>query len=110
MTGGEVYPINVWINEERFQALQGSGLEGMAESVLAGLKVIRVPATAAQRDALLRRFPGAKCDTATTKTIELLPRTIKDQIFALVIEQRSVDVLSDYLRSLERGEERRDDA
>lgn len=96
----ECYPINIWINEERFAKLQQAGIADMAEDVLAGLKVIKVPTTAAQRDVIVAAFPMAKCDTATTKTIELLPREIKDKVFDLVVQQGSVDVIERFLRTL----------
>ncbi|MBI4317756.1 MAG: hypothetical protein HY675_04640 [Chloroflexi bacterium] len=92
------YPINIWINEERYEKLQQAGVAQMAEEVLAGLKAIQVPATSEQKDALLEKFPMAKCDTATTGTIELLPRDVKDRIFDLVVEKRSVDVVGDFLK------------
>jgi hypothetical protein len=96
----ETFPINIWINEERLEALNKAGVAGMTEDVLAGLKVIRVPANASQRDALLKRYPTAKCDTATTKTIELLPREVKDQLLQLVLKKGSVDVVDELLTSL----------
>jgi hypothetical protein len=96
----ETFPINIWINEERLEALNNAGVAGMTEDVLAGLKVIRVPANASQRDALLKRYPTAKCDTATTKTIELLPREVKDQLLQLVLKKGSVDVVDELLTSL----------
>jgi hypothetical protein len=99
----ETFPINIWINEERLEALSKAGVAEMTEDVLAGLKVIRVPANASQRDALLKRYPMAKCDTATTKTIELLPREVKDQMLELVLKKGSVDVLEDLLASLGQG-------
>lgn len=96
----ERYPINIWINEERYDKLQRAGVANMAEEVLAGLKVIKVPTTPAQRDAILKAFPMAKCDTATTKTIELLPREVKDRIFDCIVESRSVDVAESFLKTL----------
>lgn len=96
----EVYPINIWINEDRYEKLGAAGLAGMAKDVLAGLKVIQVPTTAAQKDALLARFPKAKCDTATTKTIELLPREVKDRLLDLVLQRGNVDVADEFLGSL----------
>ena len=96
----EVYGINIWINEDRYEKLRAAGLADMTKDVLAGLKVIQVPTTAAQRDALLARFPKAKCDTATTKTIELLPRGVKDALLDLVLQKQSVDVAAEYLKSL----------
>lgn len=63
----ETYPINIWINEERYIQLQAAGLADLTEDVLAGMKVLKVPATAEQRDELLQRYPGAKYDSATTR-------------------------------------------
>ena len=70
----EKFPINIWVNEERYDKLQTAGLADMCEEMLAGLKVIRVYANSAQRDKILQVFPTAKFDSATTKSIELLPR------------------------------------
>ena len=92
--------VNIWINEERYERLQKAGLTDAARDVLAGLKVIQVPATAAQKDTILKKFPQAKCDTATTKTIELLPRAVKDRILDLVVEKKSIEVMPDFLRYL----------
>jgi hypothetical protein len=93
----EKYPINIWINEDRFAKLESAGLAGMCEEMLAGLKVLRVYANDAQRDKILAVFPTAKFDSATTKSIELLPKDAKDGIFAKCVEKKSVEVLDDYL-------------
>lgn len=98
----ETYPINLWVNEERLEKLQAAGLAGMCKEVLAGLKVVAVPNTAEQRDKILKIFPVAKFDTATTKSIENLPRKIKDQIFDLVVKKKSLDVMGDYIKSQEK--------
>ena len=98
----ETYPINLWINEERLEKLQAAGLASMCKEVLAGLKVIAVPNTADQRDKVLKIFPMAKFDTATTKSIEALPRKIKDQIFDLVVKKKSLDVMGDFIKSQEK--------
>ena len=95
----ETFPINVWINEERYQKLQQAGLAPMAQEMLAGLKVLRVPTTAEQRDEILKKYPMAKYDSATTKSIELLPRKVKDEIFDLVIKKKTLNVMQDYLKS-----------
>jgi len=87
----ERYPINIWINEERFAKLQAAGLSDMAKEAFAGLKVLSVMTTETQKDELIKRFPGSKCDTATTKTVELLPRVFKDKLFDLVIQHKSVE-------------------
>ena len=93
----EKFPINIWVNEERYDKLQAAGLADMCEEMLAGLKVIRVYANSAQRDKVLQVFPTAKFDSATTKSIELLPREVKDAIFDKVVEKKSIDILEDFL-------------
>ncbi len=95
----DTFPINVWINEERYQKLQEAGLGQMAQEMLAGLKVLRVPTTADQRDEILKKYPMAKFDSATTKSIELLPRQVKDKIFDLVVQKKTVDVMGEFLKS-----------
>lgn len=95
----EKYPINIWVNEERYEKLQKAGLAGMCKEMLAGLKVIQVYANDAQRDKILKVFPTAKFDSATTKSIELLPRKVKDAIFDKVIEKQSIDILDDFLKA-----------
>jgi hypothetical protein len=93
----EKYPINLWVNEERYDKLQKAGLADMCEEMLAGLKVIRVYADDAQKDKILKVFPTAKFDASTTKSIELLPREVKDKIFDKVIEKQNVDMMDDFL-------------
>ena len=92
------YPINIWVNEERFAKLEKAGLSGMTKEAMAGLKVIFVYANDEQRDKLLKAYPGAKFDSATTKSIELLPRKVKDEIFDLVIKNQNIDVLDEFLK------------
>jgi len=93
----EKFPINIWINEERYAALQKAGLAEMAEEMLAGLKVLRVYANAGERDKILKVFPTAKFDSATTKSIELLPKAVKDKIFDLCVAKKSVNIMADFL-------------
>ena len=38
----EKFPINIWINEERYEKLQKAGLAHLCQEMLAGLKVLRV--------------------------------------------------------------------
>ncbi len=95
----EKFPINIWVNEERFERLKDAGLADMCEEMLAGMKVIRVYANEAQRDKILKAFPTAKFDSATTKSIELLPREVKDAIFTKVVEKQSIEVLEDFLQA-----------
>jgi hypothetical protein len=56
-----------------------------------------VYANEAQKDKILKVFPTAKFDSATTKSIELLPRDVKDKMFDLVIEKKTVDILDEFL-------------
>lgn len=95
----ETYPINIWINEERLEKLQKAGLAGMTKEMLAGLKVLQVPTNAEERDAILKLFPMAKYDSATTKSIELLPRAVKDKIFDLVVEKKSLNIIGEFIKS-----------
>ena len=91
------YPINIWVNEERFEKLQEAGLADMCEEMLAGLKVIRVYCDDAQKDKVLKVFPTAKFDSATTKSIELLPKDVKDRIFDKIVEKQSVEIMGEFL-------------
>ena len=93
----EKFPINIWVNEERYEKVQTAGLADMCEEMLAGLKVIRVYANSEQRDKILKVFPTAKFDSATTKSIELLPREVKDAIFAKVVEKKNIEILEEFL-------------
>jgi hypothetical protein len=95
----EKFPINIWVNEDRYDKLQQAGLAKMCEEMMAGLKVIRVYANAAQRDKILKVFPTAKFDSATTKSIELLPKDVKDKIFDNVVKRSSVDILDEFLKA-----------
>jgi len=98
----ETYPINIWINEDRLAKLQKAGLDSLTQEMLAGLKVLRVPTNDKQRDEILKIYPMAKYDSATTKTIELLPRDVKDKIFDMVIEKKTVDMMDDYIKSVKK--------
>jgi hypothetical protein len=95
----EKYPINIWVNEDRYEKLQKAGLADMCEEMLAGLKVIRVYTNDTQRDKVLQTFPTAKFDSATTKSIELLPPKVKDRIFDMVVEKKNIDVMDDFLKT-----------
>jgi len=93
----EKYPINIWVNEERYKKLEKAGLADMCEEMLAGMKVIRVFTDDAQKNKILKVFPTAKFDSATTKSIELLPRDVKDKIFDLVVQKAKVDIMDEFL-------------
>jgi len=93
--------INIWINEERFEKLQEAGLADMATDKLAGMKVIQVKCTEEQKDQIMSKFPTAKYDASTTRTIELLPREVKDKIFEVAVAKKSTgpDVIDEFLKS-----------
>jgi len=93
----QTFPINIWINEDRLKRLQQAGLADMAQEAFAGLKKLAVPANEKQREAILKKFPMAKFDSATTKSIELLPKDVKDKIFDLVVTNKTLDVLDTFL-------------
>jgi hypothetical protein len=95
----EKYPINLWVNEERYEKLKNAGLADMCKEMLAGLKVIQVYANEEQKNEILRLYPMAKFDTATTKSIELLPKKVKDRIFDLIVEKQTIDVIDEFLKS-----------
>jgi hypothetical protein len=98
----ETFPINIWINEERFKALQDAGLAGLLKEELAGMKVLIVPCTAAQRDKVLELFPMAKYDAATTKSIELLPKFVKDKIYELCVARKKLDVMDEFIAGFQK--------
>lgn len=95
----ETYPINIWINEERFEKIKVAGLAEMTKDVLAGMRTLQIPCSAQEKDEFLKKFPMAKFDSATTKTIELVPRQVKDKIFDLAIQKKSVHVIGEFLKS-----------
>lgn len=96
----EKYPINIWINDERYEKLQEAGLANMAEDVLAGMKVLKLQCTEKQKDEILKVYPMAKFDTATTRSIELLPAVVKDKMFSLVVKNKSLDIMEEFLNSV----------
>jgi sorbitol-specific phosphotransferase system component IIBC len=99
----ETFPINIWINEERFKALQDAGLANMLKEELAGMKVMIVPCSEAQRDKVLKLFTMAKYDAATTKSIELLPKFVKDKIYEMAVKRKTLGVIDEFLAGFEKA-------
>lgn len=93
----ETFPINIWINEERFKALQDAGLGSLLKEELAGMKVLIVPCTEAQRDKVLKLFPMAKYDAATTKSIELLPKYVKDKLYDMAVKRKTLNMMDEFV-------------
>jgi len=94
----EMCSINLWINEERYEKLNKLGLADMTKDVLAGMKVLQLQCTGEQRDRILKIYPMAKWDSATTKSIELLPAEAKDKMFNLVVRKGNLDVAEEFLK------------
>ncbi len=94
----EMCSINLWINEERYERLNKVGLADVTKDVLAGMKLLQLRCTQEQKDRILKLYPMAKFDSATTKSIELLPAEAKDKIFNLVIKRRSLDIIEEFLK------------
>jgi len=99
----EKYPINIWINDERYEKLQEADLANMTEDVLAGMRVLKLQCTEEQKDQILKVYPMAKFDTATTRSIELLPAEVKDKMFSLVVKNKSLDVVEEFLKEVRKG-------
>jgi hypothetical protein len=92
-------PIFIWINEERYEELEKLGLAHHCTERLAGLKVLTVNCTNDQAETLVKDF-GAKHDTSTTGSVELLPKKVKNAIFNKIVEKKSLDVMDDVLKEV----------
>ena len=90
--------INIWINEERNEKLANAGLAHLAKDALAGMKILQLYCTKEQKDRILKFYSQAKFDSATTKSIELLPPEVKNKIFNLIIKNKSLNVLDEFLK------------
>ena len=95
----EMCSINLWVNEERYERLNKVGLAHMTKDVLAGMKVLQLQCTEEQKDRILKLYPMAKFDSATTKSIGLIPARAKDEIFDLVIKRKSLDIIEQFLKN-----------
>ncbi len=90
--------INIWINEERNEKLSIAGLGDLTKDALAGMKILRLHCTKEQKNEILKLYSMAKYDSATTKSIELLPPEVKNKIFNLIIKNKSLNVLDEFLK------------
>lgn len=91
--------INIWINEERNSKLDNIGLANLTEDALAGMKILRLHCTKEQKNKILKLYPMAKYDSATTKSIELLPPEVKNEIFNLIAKKKRLNVLDEFLNN-----------
>jgi len=92
--------INIWINEERNSRLASAGLANLTEDALAEMKILRLQCIKEQKNKILKLYPMAKYDSETTKSIELLPPEVKNEIFVLIIKKKSLNVLNEFLSSV----------
>ena len=76
------------------------GLANVAKDVLAGMKVLKLQCTKEQKDRILQFYPMAKFDSATTRSIELLPAEAKDKMFNLVIKKGNLDIIEEFFESI----------
>jgi len=90
--------INIWINEERNEKLANAGLAHLTKDALAGMKILRLHCTKKQKNEILKLYPMAKYDSATTKSIELLPPEVKNKILNLIIKNKNLNVLDEFLK------------
>lgn len=91
--------VNVWINEERLEALANAGMADLATEAFAGMKLLEISTTEEQKNLILQRYPSAKYDSSTTRSIELLPKQAKDRLLELSITMHSTgpDVMGRFL-------------
>lgn len=95
--------IYIWLTEEMSKRLEELGLN-YAKDVLGGMKRIEIEVEEEIVKRIIKIFPNAKVDTATTKSIELLPKSFKGEILKVIMEKR-VDpkkALLEVLNALER--------
>jgi len=92
--------INIWINEERNEKLVNAGLAHLTKDALAGMKILQLNCTKEQKDKILKLYSQAKFDSATTKSIELLPPKAKDKMFDLVIKKKTIEVIDEFLNNI----------
>ncbi|MGD1170499.1 DUF6955 family protein [Mycobacterium seoulense] len=105
MSGDEkTIKVNVWINEERLEALAKAGMADSAKEAFAGMRLLEIYTTEEQKNIVLQRYPGSKYDSATTKSIELLPKKVKDRLLELSIALHSTgpDVVDRFLAESQR--------
>ena len=95
----EKYSINIWINEERNEKLVNTGLADLTKDALAGMKILQLNCTKEQKDRFLKFYSQAKFDSATTKSIELLPAEVKEDLFNLIVRRKSLDIIEEFLKT-----------
>lgn len=79
--------IYIWLSEEMSRKLEELGLN-YAREVLGGMKRIEIDVEQEIVEEIVKLFPNAKVDSSTTKSIELLPRSFKNEILRIIVEKR----------------------
>ncbi|WP_278465361.1 DUF6955 family protein [Saccharolobus islandicus] len=79
--------IYIWLSEEMSRKLEELGLN-YARDVLGGMKRIEIDVEQEIVEEIVKLFPNAKVDSSTTKSIELLPRSFKNEILRIIVEKR----------------------
>jgi hypothetical protein len=82
-----VMKIYIWLSEEMSRKLEELGLN-YARDVLGGMKRIEIDVEQEIVEEIVKLFPNAKVDSSTTKSIELLPRSFKNEILRIIVEKR----------------------
>ncbi|AKA75015.1 hypothetical protein SULI_03570 [Saccharolobus solfataricus] len=79
--------IYIWLNEELSRKFEELGLKH-AKEVLGGMKRIEIDVEQEMVEEIIKLFPNAKVDSSTTKSIELLPKSFKNEILKIIIEKK----------------------
>lgn len=82
-----VMKIYIWLSEEMSRKLEELELN-YAREVLGGMKRIEIDVEQEIVEEIVKLFPNAKVDSSTTKSIELLPRSFKNEILRIIVEKR----------------------
>jgi hypothetical protein len=79
--------IYIWLSEEISRKLEELGLK-YAKEVLGGMKRIEIEIDDKILNEIVKLFPNVKVDVSTTNSIELLPKTFKNEILRIIIKER----------------------
>ncbi|QGA55412.1 hypothetical protein GFS03_12955 [Sulfolobus sp. E5-1-F] len=79
--------IYIWLSEEVSRKLEELGLN-YAKEVLGGMKRIEIDVEQEIVEEIVKLFPNAKVDSSTTKSIELLPKSFKNEILRIITEKK----------------------
>ncbi|QIW22747.1 hypothetical protein EWF20_00220 [Sulfolobus sp. S-194] len=79
--------IFIWLNEEMSKKIDELSLN-YAKEVLGGMKRIEIDVEEDIVNEIVKLFPNVKIDKSTTDSIELLPKSFKNEILKLIIEKK----------------------